>query len=143
MSFFSNKIESVQYEAALATTGVIQGTSCDKLNQELDLESLKSKRWCKCLCCMYKIMTEKTPNYLINLIPKCVPIIRTRNNSIPTCHCQADGFKYSFYLSTLNDWFSLDISIRNLESISLFKIRLLSFIRPVQNNIYNILNQNA
>ena len=43
-------------------------------------------------------------------------------------------------LSTLflNDWFSLDINIRNSESISLFKSRLLSFIRPVQNNIYNI-----
>ena len=40
--------------------------------------------------------------------------------------------------TTLNDWFSLDINIRNSESISLFKSRLLSFIRPVQNNIYNI-----
>ena len=43
-----------------------------------------------------------------------------------------------FFRSTLNDWFSLDINIRNSESISLFKSRLLSFIRPVQNNIYNI-----
>ena len=35
-------------------------------------------------------------------------------------------------------WFSLDIKIRNSDSISLFKNRLLSFIRPVQNKIYNI-----
>ena len=34
--------------------------------------------------------------------------------------------------------FSLDINIRNSDSISLFKSRLLSFIRPVQNKIYNI-----
>ena len=135
---FCDKIESVQYKAALAITGAIQGTSRDKLNQELGLESLKSRRWYKRLCCMYKIMTEKAPNYLINLIPKCDPTIRTRNNSIPTFHCRTDCFKYSFFPSTLNDWFSLDINIRNSESISLFKSRLLSFIRPVQNNIYNI-----
>ena len=43
-----------------------------------------------------------------------------------------------FFPSTLNDWFNLDINIRNAESITLFKCRLLSFIRPVQNSIYNI-----
>ena len=38
---FLDKIESVQYKAALAIAGAIQGTSRDKLNQELGLESLK------------------------------------------------------------------------------------------------------
>ena len=57
---FCNKIESVQYEAALAITGAIQSTSCYKLNQKLGLESLKSRRWYKRLCCMYKIMTESS-----------------------------------------------------------------------------------
>ena len=87
MSFFCNKIESVQYKAALSITGAIQGTSRDKLNQELGLESLSSRGWYKLLCCMYKIMTEKALNYLINLIPTCDPTIRTRNNSIPNFHC--------------------------------------------------------
>ena len=41
---FGNKLEPVQYKAALAITGAIQGTSCDKLYQELGLESLKSRR---------------------------------------------------------------------------------------------------
>ena len=136
---FCDKIESVQYKAALAIAGAIHGTSRDKVNQELDLESLKSRRCYKCLCCIYKIMAEKAPNYLVNLIPKCDPTIKTRNKSTPTFHCRTDCFKYSsFFPSTLNDWFSLDINIRNSESISLFKGRLLSFIRPVQNNIYNI-----
>ena len=135
---FCNKIESVQYKAALAIRGAIQGTSRDKFNQELGLESLKSRRWYKRLCCMYKIMTEKAPNYLTILIPKCDATIKTRNNRIPTFHCRTDFFKYSFFSSTLNDWFSLDINIRNSELVSLFKSRLLSFILPVQNNIYNI-----
>ena len=41
---FCNKLESVQYKAALAITGAIQGTSRDKLYQELGLQSLKSRR---------------------------------------------------------------------------------------------------
>ena len=41
----SDKIESVQYNAALAITGAIKGTSKEKLYQELGLESLKDRRW--------------------------------------------------------------------------------------------------
>ena len=74
----------MQYKAALAITGVIQSTSREKIYQELGLESLKSRRWYKRLSCMFKIMKEEAPNYLINLVPKCETSIRTRNNSIPT-----------------------------------------------------------
>ena len=134
------KIEPLQYKATLAITGAIQGTSRDKIYQELGLESLKSRRWYKRLVCMFKIKNEKAPNYLINLIPKYEPTIRTRNNSMPLYKCRTNYFKHSFFPSTLNDWFNLDINIRNSESIPLFKYRLLSFIRPVQNSIYNIFN---
>ena len=41
---FCKKIESVQYNAALAITGAIQGTSREKLYKELGLETLKSGR---------------------------------------------------------------------------------------------------
>ena len=75
---------------------------------------------------------------MINLIPKCEAAIRTRNNNFPTYNCQTGCFKYSFFPSILNDWFQLDINIRNSESISLFKSRILAFIRPNQSNILNI-----
>ena len=73
----------MQYKAALAITGAMQGTSRDKLNQELGPESLQSRRWYERFCCLYKIMTEESPNYLLSLIPKCDPTIKTRNSSIP------------------------------------------------------------
>ena len=38
---FSNKLETVQYNAALAITGAIKGTSREKLCQELTLEYLQ------------------------------------------------------------------------------------------------------
>ena len=41
---FSEKLESIQYKAALAITGAIQGTLRDKIYQELGFESLKSRR---------------------------------------------------------------------------------------------------
>ena len=42
---FQNKLESVQYNVALAITGAMRGSSREKLYQELGLESLKSRRW--------------------------------------------------------------------------------------------------
>ena len=87
---------------------------------------------------MFKIMKKEAPDYLINLIPKCETAIRARKNNFPTYNCRTDFFKYSFFPSTLNSWFRLYINIRNSESISLFKSRLLSFIRPNQSNIFNI-----
>ena len=106
--------------------------------QELGLELLKSRRWYKRLCCMFKLMNEKAPNYLKNLIPKCRQTVRTRTNHIPSFNCRTECFKNSFFPSTLSDWFNLDISVRKLESIDVFKSRLLSFIRPIENNVYNI-----
>ena len=44
---FVKKTESVQYNAALAITGPIQGTSREILYKELYKETLKSRRWLK------------------------------------------------------------------------------------------------
>ena len=38
----------------------------------------------------------------------------------------------------MRDWFNLDENIRNSESISSFKNRLLAFIRPEKSSIFNI-----
>ena len=82
-SFFCEKLEPVQYKAALVITGVIQSTSHEKIFQELGLESLKSRRWFKRLCCMFKIMKNDASNYLISLIPKRKQTFNTRNKYLP------------------------------------------------------------
>ena len=89
---------------------------------------------------MLKIMNEKGPNCSINFFLKYEPTIRTKCNSIPSYKCRTICFKHSFFPSTQNDLFNVNTNIRNSESISLFKCRLLSFICPIQNNIYNILD---
>ena len=118
---FSEKLESMQYKATLAITCAIQGTSRDKIYQELGLESLKSRRWYKRLSLMFKIMKEESPNDLIDLIPKCEQTIRTRNNHVPVYHCRTESFMHSFFPSTLKDWFSLDDSIRNCDNFDIQK----------------------
>ena len=70
MNFFYEKLTSIHYKAALAITGAIQGISPEKIYQELGVESLKSRTWYKHLSCMFKVMNNKGPNYLLNLIPK-------------------------------------------------------------------------
>ena len=66
---FCTKIEHIQYNAALAITGAIKGTSQTKLYKELGLESLKFRRWFRRLCTFFKIKTSGKPEYLFNLIP--------------------------------------------------------------------------
>ena len=53
-----NKIEILQYNAALAFTGAIRGLSKEKLYQELGFEYLGSRRWLRKLCLFYKIFVS-------------------------------------------------------------------------------------
>ena len=47
-------------------------------------------------------------------------------------------FQVFFFPSSLKSWFNLDDNIKISESILVFKSRLLSFIRPIQNSVLNI-----
>ena len=46
----NQKIERIQYNAALAITGAIKGTYQKRLYNQLGLESLKFRRWFRKLC---------------------------------------------------------------------------------------------
>ena len=61
-SAFHNKLESIQYNVCLAITGAIRRTSKQKLSQELGLESLQLRRWCRKLCLFYNILKTSISN---------------------------------------------------------------------------------
>ena len=63
------KLEAVQYSAAIAVTGTWRGTSREKLYAELGWESLSSRRWSRRLTLFYKIMINLTPSYTQEPIP--------------------------------------------------------------------------
>ena len=65
---FHQKLESIKYNAALALTGKIRGSSREKLYQELRLESLQMRQYYKTLCRFCKIYNKQAPGYLTKLI---------------------------------------------------------------------------
>ena len=69
---FHQKIESVQYNSALAIAGTIRGTSKEKLYQEPILETLEKRTWYRKLCCFPKIFRNQSPKYLFSIIPTSV-----------------------------------------------------------------------
>ena len=76
---FHQKLELLQYNACLAITGAIRGTSREKLYEELGLESLQLHRWFKKLSCFNKLINNEHPHYVFKLIPSRVSSYVTRN----------------------------------------------------------------
>ena len=135
---FHQKMESIQYNAALAITGAIRGSSREKLYQELGLESLQQRRWYRKLCYIFKLTKNKSPKYLFNYIPTVRSTYRTRNiDNIPQFNVRHTFFRNSYFPSIVTEWNNLDKSIRNSESFSIFKKNILKFIRPSPNSIFN------
>ena len=124
---FQNKLESVQYNAALAITGAIRGSSREKLYQELGLESLKSRRWYRKLCLFFKLKKNKHPSYLFDMIPKVLSTRTTRNyNNIPLFNVKHEYFRNSFFPSTVIEWNKLDNNIETRNRLVLLKNKSLN-----------------
>ena len=75
-------IESVQYNAALAISGAIRGSSREKLYQELGFESLRDRKWYRKLWFYYKIRKNDCPLYLT----ECIPIFEPSTYSLRSNH---------------------------------------------------------
>ena len=87
---FHHKLESIQYNACLAITGAIGGTSKENFYQELGLESLQLRRWYRKLKMFNNIYKNKSPQYLFELIPEktmhiiqktLMPVLKLDTNS--------------------------------------------------------------
>ena len=86
---------------------------------------------------LYKVLKSESQSYLFNTIPN------SNNRQHQTRNSDNIPFffaKNSFFPSAITEWNKLDCYIRNADSFKVFKKRLLSFIRPVPNSIYNIHN---
>ena len=98
-SSFHEKLESLQYMSCLAITVTIRGTSSEKLYQELESEYLKSRCWSRKLCYFYKILNEKSPLCLFNLIANLNRVCEPRHsNNIPEIHARKIISTIHFFL---------------------------------------------
>ena len=136
---FHEKLESIQYNACLALTGAIKGTSNVKIYQELGLESLQIRRWCRKLCFFYKIY--KNPSYLYNIIPIANTHYTFRNSDkIPYFKIKHDFFRNYFFPSDLIEWNKIDPNVRRCDSYNVLKSNILKFIRPSSNLFFDYHN---
>ena len=130
---FSNKLEAVQYNAALAITGTIRGTSRINIYQVLGLESLKSRSWFRRI--LYKIKNYGFSGYLFKLISLDTHTYNTRFCKNITTHCcRTDIFKHSFFPWTVVEWNKLDFQCRKA-TYNAFRKHLLKSIRLVKTHI--------
>ena len=92
------RIESIQYNAAIAINGAISG-SAKKLYQELVLESLRSRRWLWKLFLFCKKYKNKLPPYLYNLIPDRMKFYSLRSSQIDISNIKTRSkfFRNSFF----------------------------------------------
>ena len=136
----SQMIESIQYNAALAITGTIRGSSREKLYQELGLESLHDRRWHRKLCFYYQIRHNICPSYLTELLPieKSTCYNFRSNDSLMFPYIRTKQFKSTFFPSCIFNWNQLNPDIKNSSSLEIFKRALLKFIRPKAANVYKI-----
>ena len=138
---FHLKLECIQYNACLAITGAMHGSSREKLYQELGFESLQQRRWYRKLCCFYKIFKNESPRYLFNIIPTRNPFYITRNHTnIPLFKTNHIFLKNSFFPSTIIEWNNLDPKLRKSDTYGTFKNTILKFLRPSPNSVFKCHN---
>ena len=104
------KLESVQYSAALAVSGTWKGTSREKLYAELGWESLNSRRWSRRLILFYKFINNLVPKYTTGPIP---PLRQSRyslrkQDAVGRIRTRTDKFQSTFYPHCLSEWNKLE-----------------------------------
>ena len=127
---FTNKIEAVQYNSALAITGCIRGTLREKLYSELGLKSLSERRLFHRLLFFYKIINGLAPAYLKNFVPGVIlNLHNVRGHRDEWIHTRTLKYRYSFcpHAIAINCWHQLSSLIKNSLSINIFKKTLPGF----------------
>ena len=124
-------IEQVQYKADLVVLDCWQGTSHKMLYEDLGWESLRERKWTRCLATFYKIKNGLAPSYLSAHIPEHSEInISLRDRNTRASFSRTERYGNSLFPYCINNWNNLDDSVKLLPSVTSFKKHLNIFIRP-------------
>ena len=128
---FKSKIENIQHKACIAITSAIQGTSRERLYQELGLESLENRCLYRQLIFFHKIVNGATPMYLtgyLNTNENMVYNARASDqNKIRRFRARTEHFKRLFFPFCVNEWYKLDSSLREAKSVQHLKFMFKEF----------------
>ena len=134
------KVERIQYQAALVVTGAWRGSSCSKLYDELGWESLSDRRWCKRILQTHKIMINKAPLYLNDKLPPLRRPLYSQNhsNTFHEIRCKTFRYMHSFFSDAITSWNKVTTHFHNIPSVGILKDHLISLIRPEKKSIFGI-----
>ena len=134
------RIEKIQYQAALAITGGWQGSSRIKLYEELGWESLSDRRWYRRLIHFFKIRNNMTPAYLRGNIPRqrCLLFGNCNPNIYHEIFCSTARYMNSFFPDAIKIWNNIDIEFHTCTSLSIFKRNILNLIRLESKTVFGI-----
>ena len=130
------KVERIQYQAALAITGAWQGTNRSKLYEELGWESLSDRRMCRRILQIHKIINEKTPSYLKDkLPPNHRPFLFSVFREI---NCRTNRYSNSFFPDAIASWNKIITDFEDFPSMYTLKRHIISFFRPKPKSIFGL-----
>jgi hypothetical protein len=141
-------VESVQLEAARVITGAIRGTSHNCLYKELGWEALSSRRERQQLRLYHKMIFQNVPQYLVDIVPPKVghqhryPTRNVDDQKLVEFKCRTEQYKNSFLPKVTRAWNNLPLEIRQIESLTAFKMKLLQN-KPTANELYYIGDRNT
>ena len=127
-------LEGIQLSAMRCITGNKIGTSHFGLYRELDLPTLKTRRYSSRLIKFYEVMNRETPGRM-----NCCdyPTVGIRNpyptrqgNDLALQVFNTELCRSSFRHSSIGDWNALPLGLRNLPSKATFKQRLRPKSKP-------------
>ena len=100
------KVEIIQYQAALAITGAWQGSSRSRIYEELGWETFSDRRKCRRSLQVHKIITNSTPPYRKDKLPPNCRVMFS-GNIRTTFHeiiCKSNRYMNSFFPDTIVSW---------------------------------------
>ena len=115
-------IEQVRYKAALIVSGCLQGSSHERLHEELGWESLSERRWSRRMMMFYKIINGMAPSYLSDHIPQHhTPHVSLRSSSSRPPFSRTEIYDNSFFPYCISNWNLLDSDIKSPSTLCVFK----------------------
>ena len=136
------KVERIQYQAALAITGAWQGSSRSKMYDELGWETLSDRRKCRRVLQIHKIINNNTLSYLKDKLPPNYREIFSGNirTTFHAIRCKSNRYMNSFFPHAIASWniFMEIFKYKEVPSIGILKKDIISLIRPESKSFFKI-----
>ena len=123
-----DKLDRVHIRAMRVITGATERSSTLNLFHDLGWRTLDQRRIIHRLRWFYKIMNNKAPDFLVDLVP---PTTGDRQNyslrsseNITPYRCNRQYFSKSYFPTAINEWNALPIHIRQSSSLSSYNYLL-------------------